>query len=53
MVSLDFKVKVDATGLNVPLMIIVDEKGLVHVYEKGKKVELVKSVEFEAEVYLF
>jgi hypothetical protein len=44
----NLEIKVDVTGLNVPLMIIVDDAGKTRCWQHGVKVENMRSISFSA-----
>lgn len=50
MANSKLEIDVSITGLDVPLMIIVGENNRVQVFEHGKKVEGLRSIQFSAEI---
>lgn len=46
----NLEIKVDVTGLDVPLMIVVDSAGKTQCFQHGKKVECLRSISFSASI---
>lgn len=50
MAETNYKIDISVTGLDVPLMIIVDDKGKTVVFEHGEKVKNLQRVYFKADI---
>lgn len=46
----NLEIKVNVTGVDVPLMIVVDEQGQTQCFQGGKKVERLRSIIFSAAI---